>query len=104
MGKHTPETWLIEMNAPTAAIAGHILKVAQEPYLPIGIICKGQTAKSVKEQEQRAHLAAAAPELLDLITRWRAEVLGGDHPESLHGWAREFVQEAGDLIRKTTTP
>jgi hypothetical protein len=73
------------------------VRANQQIICTIGDLClDGQWP----EDAANATLIAAAPDLLDFIERWRDEVLGGDHPEAVDGWAREFIGEAGDLLRK----
>lgn len=75
--KHTPGPWSAQLNAPTAAIPGHLIEAGDVRH-PVALLWEGVGTKGKPRQIANAHLIAAAPELLDAL---RAAVLNCPHDE-----------------------
>lgn len=64
---HTPGPWRAHLNAPTAAIEGHLIKVDDDIACPVASLWVGGGTIGKPRQIANAHLIAAAPELLEAL-------------------------------------
>lgn len=67
MTAHTPGPWRAELNAPTAAMPGHIICTDDDVRHPVASLWVGGGTKGKPTQVANAHLIAAAPELLEAL-------------------------------------
>lgn len=65
---HTLGPWKAHLNAPTAAIKGHLIKTQSDPETPIAVLWEGGGTHGKPRQVANARLIAAAPELLEALT------------------------------------
>lgn len=63
--KHTPGPWCAQLNAPTAAVPGHLVEAADGRH-PVALLWEGAGTKGKPRQIANAHLIAAAPDLAAL--------------------------------------
>lgn len=66
-GNHTPGKWMAVLDAPGAAIKGHLVKERRYPHCPLAVLAEGGGTKGKPMQVANARLIAATPELLALV-------------------------------------
>lgn len=95
--KHTPRPWKAHLNAPLAAIPGHLIKRDDDVMQPIASLWEGGGTKGKPEQIANAHLIAAAPDLLEVIKDIVCDLQFSDVPthRNLVKMARAVIAKAG---------
>ena len=63
----TPGPWAAHLNAPLAAIPGHIIKTEDDPNTPVALVWEGGGSHGKPTQIANAHLISAAPDLYEAL-------------------------------------
>ena len=73
--KFTPGPWKAQLNAPLAAVPGHLVKTDDNVERPIALLWEGGGTHGKPTQIANAHLIAAAPELYEALDTVRHQLL-----------------------------